>query len=370
MHVFFTSPLEGEHIPAFQSLPLADAVQRTQEIDQRWKKQNKSSVSLDFIVHGEDGQKLYAGTYQMGDSYAANLYEHICFRLMERRMRNDDEIEKRNRFLHQLTQAVPADVRIDINEHLRQQDEKNQTWWSRLSPKARIIGGVGAGVTTLALVFSIGLVAVVSQQSEVLAAMNESYEDEKEMKTLYAEAVAGDANGAVEALQAQSDRSDQEDAVLTHLLIGQEAYEEAMQINGQSDEAVADAIYEQQNLEALTEFQASYETAVGDFEIAYDDERYEDVIAVEDVPMNANRQEKLGYAHIQSGDIEEAKQLASDINSESLNDQISAYEALTADIDDLQTQIDEESENDDPDDDQIEEWEDDIEDMEAQMEDI
>ncbi|AXF56840.1 hypothetical protein [Salicibibacter kimchii] len=369
MQVLFTTPLE-EEIPAFQSLSLTDAVQLTNDIDQRLKKQNKSPVALDFMVHDGEGQKLYTGTYHIGSSFAANLYEHICYRLIERRMRRDEEIQQRDRLLHQLTQEAPSALRIDVNDHLRRQEEANQTWWSRLSPKARIMGGAAAGVMLLVMVFAIGMVAVVSDQSNALAAMHQSYEEEQQMNDLYAEAMAGDPDTAIDVLQEKNDRSDQETAVLVHLLIGQGAYEEAIQMTDQSAEAIASAIFDQQGIEALTAFQEEHETAVGHFELAYEDARFDDVVAVDDVPMNAERQEKLGYAYMKTGNVDEAKQMASEISSESLNDHIQTYETLTADIDDRQTQIDEEEEADDPDDDQIEEWEEEIADLETQRDDL
>ncbi|MBB6449843.1 tetratricopeptide (TPR) repeat protein [Geomicrobium halophilum] len=369
MQVLFTTPLE-EEIPAFQSLFLTDAVQLTNDIDQRLKKQNKSPVALDFMVHDGEGQKLYTGTYHIGSSYAANLYEHMCYRLIDRRMRSDDDSQQRDRLLHQLTREAPSALRIDVIDHLRQQAEANQTWWSRLSPKAQILGGAAAGVTLLVLVFAIGMVAVVSDQSNALAAMHKSFEEEQQMNEIYTEAMAGDPDTAIDVLQDKSDRSDQETVVLTHLLIGQGAYEDAMQMTDQSAESIANAIFEQQGIEALTEFQENHETAVGHFELSFEDERFDDVAAVDDVPMNAERQEKLGYAYMKSGNVDEAKQMASEISSESLNDHIQTYESLTADIDDRQTQIDEEADADDPDDDQIEEWEEEIADLETQRDDL
>ncbi|QDI92017.1 hypothetical protein HUG15_02315 [Salicibibacter cibarius] len=369
MQVLFTTPLEDE-IPAFQSLSLTDAVQRTHDIDQRWKKQNKSPVALDFMVHDGEGQKLYTGTYHIGSSYAANLYEHMCYRLIERRMRGDEDRQQRDRLLHQLTQEAPAALHIDVNDHLRRQDEANQTWWSRLSLKARIMGSAAAGITLLVMVFAIGMVAVVSEQSNAIAAMHASYEEEQQMNELYAEAMAGDPDTAINVLQEKSYRSDQETAVLTHLLIGQGAYGEAMERTGQSAEAIANAIFDQQGIEALTDFQDDHETAIGHFELAYEDARYDDVVAVEDVPMNTERQEKLGYAYMKTGNVDEAKQIASEMSSESLNDHIQTYETLTADIEERKTQIDEEADADEPDDDQIDEWEDEIADMEAQRDDL
>lgn len=366
MNVLFTTPLE-EGLPAFQSLSFSYAVEQTHAIDQRLKKQNKESVALDFMVHDDEGRKLYAGTYHVGDPYASNLYEHICYRLIERRMRTPEETQERDRFLHQLTQEAPAPLRIDVNEQLQRQEEANQTFWSRLSPKARMMSGAAVGAVSLLFVFAIGMVAVVSSQTDAIDQVNAAYEQEKQTNDIYAQALAGEPETAIETLEGKNDRSDEENVVLTHLLIEQEAYEEAANLPDQSAESVADAIYDRQGIDALADFQDMQETAVGSFELAYDNEAFEEVIAMEEVPMNADRKEKLVNAYMHTDQLDEAKQIASELNNESLNEQIRQYEALTTEMEELQEQIEEESDDDDADEDQIEEWEEALVDVEAQL---
>ena len=62
MEVLFTSKIDGE-IYSFQPYSFSETVEKTAELDAKWKKKNADPVSLDFMIFNEEGDKLYNGTY-------------------------------------------------------------------------------------------------------------------------------------------------------------------------------------------------------------------------------------------------------------------------------------------------------------------
>ncbi|UOQ94055.1 hypothetical protein MUO14_03540 [Halobacillus shinanisalinarum] len=356
MRVLFTSKIDGD-INSFQPYLFQEAVEKTEELDTKWKKKNAEPVPLDFMISNDEGDKLYNGTYVVGSEETTNIYDHVCRKLIQMPMNHKQQETERDILLQNLTAHTPTTYQLDVTEHLKE-DRLNQTGWKTLSKRQKIMTGSFAGLVIVMIVMSVALVFMLRSQSQAMQQMDQELNEVKATKNVYETAVTGDITEAIDKLQAQRKLSDSEHEALIHFHLSKKNYEEAIKEAGKEQTSfLADQIMQLHGVGELQTFQESYPSPAGAFEIAYHSEAYEETIAVEDVPMTTERYKEKGMAYLKLDQLEEAKKMASEAKSDGLNEKISSYEQLEQKITQINSQIKTEKQSDQKDQDKIKEWE-------------
>ncbi|UOQ95088.1 hypothetical protein MUO14_09230 [Halobacillus shinanisalinarum] len=356
MRVLFTSKLEGE-IKSFQPYPFHEAVEKTEELDTKWKKKNTEPIPLDFMICNDEGDKLYKGTYVVGSEDTTNIYDHVCRKLIQMPMNHKQQETERDILLQHLTSHTPTTYKLDVTE-LLEKDSSNQKGWKNLSKRQKIMTGSFACLVIVTIVMAVALVFMLRSQSQAMQQMDQELAEVKATKNVYETAVTGDMTEAIDELQAQRKLTESAQEALIHFLLSKKNYEEAVKEAGKEQTSfLAGQIMQLHGIEELQTFQESYPSPAGAFEIAYHTEDYEKAIAVGDVPMTAERYKEKGMAYLRLGQLEEAKKMASEAKSDGLNEKISTYEQLEQQLAQINSQIEMEKQSDDKNQDKIKELE-------------
>ena len=348
MKVLFTSKIEGE-IAGFQPYSFQEAVEKTAQLDAKWKKRNAEPAALDFMISNDEGDKLYSGTYEVGSADTTNLYDHVCRKLVQLPMKHAQQETERDILLQHLTSHTPPSYQLDVTELLKE-DKAKENEWKQLSKRAKVIAGSLAGVAVMALCTSFVLFFTVNSQSKAIQDMDQQLAQVSVTKDIYATAMAGDTSEAISQLQAKEKRSENEQEALIRLLVEEKNYKEAVQQAGKENISVlAGFIMQLHGVEGLQAFHKTYPSPAGAFEIAYHTENYEEAVKVADVPMTAERYKEKGLAYLELDQPQEAKKMASEAKSDTLNEKINTYETLEEQIVQLDAQIQSEKEEEDED---------------------
>jgi polyribonucleotide nucleotidyltransferase len=93
-------------------------------------------------------------------------------------------------------------------------------------------------------------------------------------------------------------------------------------------------------------FQDQFPSSTGTFDVAYLEQRWEDVLSQKEVRMTEKRQRMKGYAFLRTGKVEEAKKQVNHLPDERIHQKIKLYEQVQQEIKDFQKQIEEEQQKD------------------------
>ncbi len=352
MQILFTSKLEGE-INSFQPYPFHQAVERTEELDTKWKKKNAEPVVLDFMISNDEGDKLYNGTYVVGSNDTTNIYDHVCRKLVKLPMKNEQQETERDILLQNLTSHTPMSYQLDVTELLKE-GTSSQKGWKFFSKRQKLMAGSLAGLVVVTMVISISYVLMLRSQSQAMHQLNQELAEVKASKSVYETALTGDVTEAIEKLQAERERSDSEQKALVYLLLQEKNFEEAVDIAGKENLSnLAGKVMQFHGVEELQSFHKSFPSPVGTFEVSYHTEHYEKAIVVEDVAMTPRRYKEKGLAYLRLDQLQKAKKMASEAKSNVLNEKISTYEQLEQKLTQLNHQIETEKQADDQDQDKI-----------------
>ncbi|MFG6116932.1 hypothetical protein ACGTN9_17400 [Halobacillus sp. MO56] len=352
MNVLFTSKIDGEII-SFHPYSFQDIVEKTEELDTKWKKKNAEPVPLDFMIFNEEGDKLYNGTYVVGSKETTNIYDHICQKLLQTPIKDQQQETERDRFLQKLTSHTPASYQVDITKQLKQKRERS-AGWKKLSKRGKTFLISVIGLLGVALASSITLAMIAASQAQALNTMKGELANAKTMKQAYQTALNGDIEEAVDRIKRKENLNASEQDALIHLFVTNKNYEEALKRVGEDNVSLlARQVMQIHGMEELKSFQNSYPSAVGEFEIAYHSGNYDEVIAVKDVPMSAERYKEKGLSYLKLDQVEEAKKMASEAKSDELNEKINHYEKLKDQLNTLQEEIEKEKQSKDKNQDKI-----------------
>lgn len=369
MKVLFTSKIKGE-ITSFQPHSFQEIVEKTDDLDKKWRKKNAEPVPLDFMIFNEEGDKLYNGTYVVGSKETTNIYEHICQKLLQLPLKDYQQRMERDIFLQKLTSYTPASYQIDIKE-LGQQNKEGFSKWKQLSKRGRMYVSFLVSVCVIAVVLSITLAMIVNSQSSALENKDQELNRVKTMKQAYEMAMKGDMDKVVEKLQKKKDRSESEQQALIHFLVMQKKYDEAFKYSGKENASfLASRVMQMHGMKELKTFQTSYPSSVGAFELAYHAGNYKEAIAVKDVPMSPKLYKEKGIAYLKLDQIEEAKKMASEAKDDYLNKKINKYEELEEQLIKQNNQIESEKQSENENQDKIESLEEQKEEIENQQNNI
>ena len=343
---------ETKEVPTFQKISFQEACEKTHELEHQYRQQGKIT-SIDFHVLNEENQELYAGTYQVGSRFAVNLLDHIQKQLSQMKINLKQEAIKQS-FLKNLYHEVPYSLHPESME-FPEKDESTLTsgtsskggYNSKLSHLHRkmIYGGSVLSV----LLLSIGCWTTVSasqQQNDEVVQLEQKLKEEEKLTKLYETALLGDTENAIEQLSKEKGNkgSQVNQDVYMSLLLEERKYKEAVKVGG--EKKVEDQLLEKGDVQSLKTFQESFPSATGTFDVAYLEQRWEDVLSQKGVRMTEKRQRMKGYALLRTGKVEEAKKQVNHLQDERIHQKIKQYEQVQQEIKDLQKRIEEEQQKD------------------------
>ncbi|KAB2488187.1 hypothetical protein [Priestia endophytica] len=343
---------ETKEVPTFQKISFQEACEKTHELEHQYRQQGKRA-SIDFHVLNEENQELYAGTYQVGSHFAINLLDHIKKQLSQMKINPKQEAIKQS-FLKKLYHEVPYSLHPEAMK-FPERDESILTpgtfskegYTSKLSHFHRkmIYGGSVLSV----LLLSIGCWTTVSasqQQSDEVVQLQQKLKEEEKLTKLYETALLGDTENAIEHLSKEKGNkgSQVNQDVYMSLLLEEKKYKEVVKVGG--EKKVEDRLLEKGDVQSLKTFQESFPSSTGTFDVAYLEQRWEDVLSQKDVRMTEKRQRMKGYALLRTGKVEEAKKQVNHLQDERIHQKIKQYEQVQQEIKDLQKRIEEEQQKD------------------------
>ncbi|WP_404900496.1 hypothetical protein PV791_05485 [Priestia filamentosa] len=350
--MFFVMFLKSEtkEVLTFQKISFREACERTHELERKYRQQEKIA-SIDFHVLNEENQELYAGTYQLGSHFAMNLLDHIKKQLSKMNLKPQQEAIKQF-FLKKLYHEVPYRLHPEAIEFPEEGEAESTLvtgtsskggYTSKLSRLHRkmIYGGSALSV----LLLSIGCWTTVSasqQQSDEVVQLQQKLREEEKLTNLYETALLGDTEKAIEQLSKEKGKQDSkvQQEVYMGLLLEEKKYKEAVKVGGKKK--VEDRLLEKGDVQQLKAFQELFPSATGTFDVAYLEQRWEDVLSQKGVRMTEKRQRMKGYALLRTGKVEEAKKQVNHLQDERIHQKIKQYEQVHQEIKDLQKQIEEE----------------------------
>jgi hypothetical protein len=343
---------ETKEVPTFQKLPFQEACEKTHELEQQYRQQGKRA-SIDFHVLNEENQELYAGTYQVGSHFAINLLDHIKKQLSQMEINSKQEAIKQS-FLKKLYHEVPYSLHPEAMEFAEKDESiltpgtsSKEGYISKLSHLHRkmIYGGSALSV----LLLSIGCWTTVSasqQQNEKITQLEYQVKETKDLTSLYEKALLGDTEKALQQFSQEKGKKGSltQQEVYMSLLLEEKKYKEAVKVGG--EKKVEDRLLEKGDVQQVKAFQELFPSATGTFDVAYLEQRWEDVLSQKDVRMTEKRQRMKGYALLRTGKVEEAKKQVNHLQDERIHQKIKQYEQVHQEIKDLQKQIEEEKQKD------------------------
>ncbi|RJS62992.1 hypothetical protein [Priestia filamentosa] len=345
---------ETKEVPTFQKISFQEACEKTHELEHQYRQQGKIA-SIDFHVLNEENQELYAGMYQLGSHFAINLLDHIKKQLYQMKLSPRKEAIKQS-FIKKLYHEVPYCLHpeaIELPE--KEEAESNLTsgtsfkggYTSRLSHLHRkmIYGGSALSV----LLLSIGCWTTVSasqQQNEKITQLEHQVKENKDLTSLYEKALLGDTEKALQQFSQEKGKKGYptQKEVYMSLLLEEKKYKEAVKVGG--EQKVEDRLLEKGDVKSLKTFQEIFPSSTGIFDVAYLEQRWEDVLSQKDVRMTEKRQRMKGYTLLRTGKVEEAKKQVSHLQDERIQQKIKQYEQVQQEIKALQKQIEEEQQKD------------------------
>lgn len=369
MRIIFTSKLDGE-ITSFHPYSFEEVVEKTDDLDKKWKKKNAQQIHLDFMLSNEEGDKLYSGTYVVGSEDTTNIYDHICQKLVQLPMRNHQHETERDILLQQLTSHTPTNYQMDVTELVKKNTETSSTW-NQTSKRGKVLAISLLSFLVLTITASIALAVMVSGHAKELNSANGELTEVRTLKQAYETALRGDRDEAVNHLKDQEELSESEQKALVYMLVSEKKYKEALKYAEQKTASfLASQVMEIHGIDETKEFQESHPSPVGAFEVAFHTEEYEKAINVDGLPMSAELYKEKGMAYLKLDQLEEAKKMASEAKNDNLNEKINEYEELEEQLKKLNSQIETEKESDNEDQDKIDALEGEKEEFKTQQNNI
>jgi hypothetical protein len=345
---------ETKEVPAFQKFSFQEACEKTHELERQYRQRGKI-VSIDFHVLNEEKQELYAGTYQLGSRFAMNLLDHIKKQLAQMKLNPEQEAAKKS-FLKKLYNEVPYRLHPEAIE-FPEKEEAESTLTSGTPSKGGYISKLShlhrkmiyGGSALSVLLLSIGCWTTVSasqQQSEKITQLEHQVKEKEDLTSLYEKAILGDTEKAIQQLSKEKGNKDSQvnQDVYMSLLLEEKEYKEAVKVGG--EQKVEDRLLEKGDVQSLKTFLESFPSSTGTFDVAYLEQRWEDVLSQKEVRMTEKRQRMKGYALLRTGKVEEAKKQVNHLQDQRIHEKIKQYEQVQQEIQDLQKQIEEEQQKD------------------------
>lgn len=348
---------ETKELKPFQKLSISDACEMTETLETHYQR-TKKKAHADFFILDEGDQEVYAGTLSIGSGHARHVVDHIKKKLSSLKMDDIQEARKRS-FLEQLEKEVPdhlktTDGSFSLEEETEDHMQKTQTpVTSTRSRRLIYSGGILSLLILSATCFS--TVATSQDRAETIQDLQKQVKLEQKITGIYERALLGDLEGALKQLSSIGEQSltKEQKNVYMSLLVDQKKYKEAVKLQGDHPEVVESMISEKGDVNELKEFQQAFPSPNGAFDLAYHEQRWEDMIRQSRVEMTDKRYEMKAYGYLKLDKVKEAKAAAAHIQSQDLNQKIETYEKTKKEIEKTKKQVEEENKKDKKDENKI-----------------
>lgn len=348
---------ETKELKPFQKLSIPEACEITETVETQYQCTKKKAHTNFFILDEED-QEVYAGTLSIGSGHARHVVDHIKKKLSSLKMDDIQEARKRS-FLEQLEKEVPDHLKTTDGSFSLEEEKENHMQTTQtpvLSTRNRRLiygGGILSLLTLSATCFS--TVATSQNRAETIQDLQKQVKLEQKITGTYERALLGDSEGALKQLSSIDEQSltKEQKNVYMSLLVNQKKYKEAVKLQGNHPEVVESIISKKGDVNELKEFQQTFPSPNGAFDLAYHEQRWEDMMSQSGVEMTDKRYEMKAYGYLKLDKVKEAKEAAAHIQSQDLNQKIETYEKTKKDIEETKKQVEEENKKDKKDENKI-----------------
>ncbi|MBV6738548.1 hypothetical protein [Priestia megaterium] len=348
---------ETKELKPFQKLSIPEACEITETLETQYQRTRKKAHA-DFFILDEENQEVYAGTLSIGSGLAHHVVDHIKKKLSSLKMDDIQEARKRG-FLEQLEKEVPDHLKItdgsfSLEEETEDHVQTNQAPILSTRNRRLIYGG---GILSLLILSAtcFSTVATSQDRAETIQDLQKQVKLEQKITGTYERALLGDSEGDLKRLSSIDEQSltDEQKNVYMSLLIDQKKYKEAVKLQGNHPEAVEGMISKKEDVHALKEFQQTFPSPNGAFDLAYHEQRWEDMMSQSGVEMTYRRYEMKAYGYLKLDKVKEAKEAAAHIQNQDLNHKIETYEKTKKEIEETKKQVEEENKKDKKDENKI-----------------
>ncbi|MGF9741411.1 hypothetical protein ABEX38_29010 [Priestia megaterium] len=349
---------ETKELKTFQKLSIPEACEITETVETQYQRARKKAHA-DFFILDEEDHEIYAGTLSIGSGHAHHIVDHIKKKLGSLKMDDIQEARKRS-FLEQLEKEVPDHLEVvddppsPLEEKAENHMQMNQTPILSARNRRLIYGG---GILSLLILSAtcFSTVATSQDRAETIQDLQKQVKLEQKITETYEKALLGDSEGALKRLSSINEQSltDEQKNVYMSLLIDQKKYEKAVQLQGNHPEAVESMISKKGDVNALKEFQQTFPSLNGAFDLAYHEQRWNDMMSQSGVEMTDKRYEMKAYGYLKLDKVKEAKEAAAHIQNQDLNQKIATYEKTKKEVEETKKQVEEENKKDKKDENKI-----------------
>lgn len=347
---------ETKELKTFQKLSIPDACEMTETLETQYQR-TKKKAHVDFFILDEEDHEVYAGTLSIGSGRARHVVAHIKKKLISLKMDDIQEARKRS-FLEQLEKEVPDHLKTTDSSSLEDATEDhvqtNQTPVLSTRNRRLIYGG---GILSLLILSAtcFSTVATSQDRAETIQDLQKQVKLERKITRTYERALLGDSEGALKRLSSINEQSltNEQKNVYMSLLIDQKKYEKAVQLHENHPEVVESIISKKGDVNALKEFQQTFPSPNGAFDLAYHEQRWEDMMRQSGVEMIDKRYEMKAYGYLKLDKVKEAKEAAAHIQNQDLNQKIETYEKTKKEVEATKKQVEEENKKDKKDENKI-----------------
>ncbi|AWD68541.1 MULTISPECIES: hypothetical protein [Priestia] len=338
---------ETKELKPFQKLSIPEACEITETVETQYRRTRKKAHA-DFFILDEEDQEVYAGTLSIGSGHARHVVDHIKKKLSSLKMDDIQEARKRS-FVEQLEKEVPdhlktTDGSFSLEEEKENHMQTTQTPVLSIRNRRLIYGG---GILSLLILSAtcFSTVATSQDRAETIQGLQKQVKLEQKITGTYERALLGDSEGALKQLSSidQQSLTKEQKNVYMSLLVDQKKYKEAVKLQGNHPEVVESVISKKGDVQALKEFQQTFPSPNGAFDLAYHEQRWEDMMSQSGVDMTDKRYEMKAYGYLKLDKVKEAKEEAAHIQNQKLNQKIETYEKTKKEIEETKKQVDEEN---------------------------
>lgn len=348
---------ETKELKPFQKLSIPEACEITETVETQYRRTRKKAHA-DFFILDEEDQEVYTGTLSIGTGHARHVVDHIKKKLSSLKMDDIQEARKRS-FLEQLEKEVPDHLKTTDGSFSLEEEKENHVQTTQtpvLSTRNRRMiygGGILSLLILSATCFS--TVATSQDRAETIQDLQKQVKLEQKITGTYERALLGDSEGALKQLSSIDEQSltNEQKNVYMSLLVDQKKYKEAVKLQGDHPEVVESMISKEGDVNELKEFQQAFPSPNGAFDLAYHEQRWEDMTSQSGVEMTDKRYEMKAYGYLKLDKVKEAREEAAHIQSQDLNQKIETYEKTKKEIEETKKQVNEENKKDKKDENKI-----------------
>ncbi|WP_214743021.1 hypothetical protein [Exiguobacterium sp. s48] len=321
-------------IQNYERLTFVEAVIATHDLHQACSEEG-TSCSGDFRIFDQKDELLYRGTFTFGTGGTyPNLYHQVKDRVQRIRTKKEENAKK-IWLLDEIEIETPDDYK---RQSVTSNPIVSSTYQSRLTRLQRrlIYGAATTGILFTSLFTAAQWFIDKEAHAEQVTGGEQAWLD------AYEQALQGEEASLIDLLERKV-RSEEEDALLVDLYLAEGEDQKALELT--DDPILIETKLDgldlsgQEKLERLQDFQASYPTDEGAFDLAVLKRDHETVAKTDDVEWTAPRISAKVIAYLYLGDIESAKEWTSKTNDPTVQVKVDKYQDIAATINGLNDKL-------------------------------